>query len=335
MTTPIRKVLIAEFGDESKIHIVHDDLPAPPANHVQIRVLYAGFSGTDINMRRGIYPMQKKAPITPGSCLVGTVTQNGPSSSRFQSGDLVCCMSIYDAEATHANLPEAYLVLVPVGMDPKKAVPLIIDWNTAYGMVMHQAKVSKGQKIFVHGISGAVGWALAVLSTLQGAEVYGTASSRNHSAIASGLPGTTVFDYANKDWIQAMKDIGGVDAVFDALGFESWDESFSILHCSGFLVGYGGNLPALTGRPEKSMIPPIAKLFLQNLKFWDGRRATFYWISRDRSTFVPDLAALFELSQSGKVEIPVKKVFTLDGIREAHLTWSKQSGVGSILIDCA
>jgi NADPH:quinone reductase-like Zn-dependent oxidoreductase len=71
------------------------------------------------------------------------------------------------------------------------------------------------------------------------------------------------------------------------------------------------------------------------LKFWDGRKGTFYWISRDRSTFLTDLNELFKLSQSGKINVPIKKIFKLDDIKEAHLTWNKQSGFGSILIDCA
>jgi NADPH:quinone reductase-like Zn-dependent oxidoreductase len=59
--------------------------------------------------------------------------------------------------------------------------------------------VSKGQKVFVHGLSGAIGWAIGALSSLQGATVYGTASSRNHAAITASLLGAMCFDYANKD----------------------------------------------------------------------------------------------------------------------------------------
>jgi hypothetical protein len=29
-------------------------------------VEYSAFSGTDVNMRKGIFPFQKKAPFTPG-----------------------------------------------------------------------------------------------------------------------------------------------------------------------------------------------------------------------------------------------------------------------------
>jgi NADPH:quinone reductase-like Zn-dependent oxidoreductase len=73
----IRKALVTEFGDESKVTVVEGDIPAPSAREVQVRVEFAGFSGADINMRRGSYPFQKKAPLTPGYCLVGGVHVNG------------------------------------------------------------------------------------------------------------------------------------------------------------------------------------------------------------------------------------------------------------------
>jgi NADPH:quinone reductase-like Zn-dependent oxidoreductase len=62
----IRKALITEFGDESKVVVVDEGIPAPLAKEVQVRVEFSGFSGADINIRRGIYPFQKKAPLTPG-----------------------------------------------------------------------------------------------------------------------------------------------------------------------------------------------------------------------------------------------------------------------------
>jgi threonine dehydrogenase-like Zn-dependent dehydrogenase len=65
MPTSIRKVVVTAYGDESKITIVHDELPDPPANYVQLRIIYTGFSGTDINMRRGVYPESKPHLLLP------------------------------------------------------------------------------------------------------------------------------------------------------------------------------------------------------------------------------------------------------------------------------
>jgi NADPH:quinone reductase-like Zn-dependent oxidoreductase len=80
----IQKALITGFGDESKITVVQEEIRAPGADEVQPEVEFSGFSGADINVRRGTYPMQKKPPITPGYCFVGPVSANGSRSTKFR-----------------------------------------------------------------------------------------------------------------------------------------------------------------------------------------------------------------------------------------------------------
>ncbi|WYZ42479.1 hypothetical protein EsH8_VI_000178 [Colletotrichum jinshuiense] len=330
-TTTIRKVVIAEFGDVSKVQVVKETIQPPPANHVQVATIYSGFSGADINMRKGVYPMQKKAPLTPGYSLVGTVKANGTGASKFTPGDMVACLTVYDAEAELVNLPEKYLIKVPAGLDLQQATSLILDWNTAYAMVYESAKVATGQRVFVHGISGAVGYALMKLCQLQGAEVYGTASERNHEAIRA--EGGKPFVYTDKSWIQAMKDLGGADAVFDALGFESWDESFSILSDAGTLVGYGGNLRSLNDSAEHgSVVMPTVKLLARGMNPFCNKKTRFYYITRDDATFEPNLKTLFDLLAKGKITVPIKNVWDLEDIQEAHRQWANGTGVGSLLV---
>jgi NADPH:quinone reductase-like Zn-dependent oxidoreductase len=47
---------------------------------------------------------------------------------------------------------------------------------------------------------------------------------------------------------------------------------------------------------------------------------------------VPDLEALFDLLKTGKLSVPIKAVFPLENIREAHREWGKASGMGSVVI---
>jgi NADPH:quinone reductase-like Zn-dependent oxidoreductase len=217
-----------------------------------VSVEFSGFSGADINMRRGTYPLQKKPPLTPGYCFVGQVHENGPGSTKFQRGDRVACLSIYGAEAELINVPEKYLVPIPPGVDSK---------------------------------------------------------------------------------LSAMQRAGGVDAVFDALGFESWDESYSILRRGGVLVAYGLNLPALSGSAPRPVLPAVIKLLARNLAFWTGKKTVFYYISRDSKRFVPDLETLFQLLQRGKLTVPIKLTVPLAEIQRAHREWAKGFGMGSILVD--
>ena len=61
LMSKMNKVVITEFGDESKLAVVEDDLPDPAAGEVQLSVEYSIVSGSDVNMRRGTYPFQRKA----------------------------------------------------------------------------------------------------------------------------------------------------------------------------------------------------------------------------------------------------------------------------------
>jgi NADPH:quinone reductase-like Zn-dependent oxidoreductase len=329
----IRKVVISEFGDESKVHVISEEISDPAPGHVQVRVLYSGFNGADVNMRKGVYPLQKKAPLTPGYSLIGTVAQSGPSATRFKAGDLVASLTMYDAEAELANLPEKYLIPVPKGLDLQQATPLVVDWNTAYAMVKRCACVKKDQKVFIHGLSGAVGYATATISKLEGAQVYGTASERNHAELRR--LGFTPFVYTDKNWMIEMKKLGGADVVFDALGFESWDESYEILSRSGILVGYGGNLDSLSGKAPRSQVGPTMKLLARRSLVWRGKSTRFYYITKDDRTFNSDLQELFRLLEAGTITVPIRAVFDMEDIQQAHRSWGKGSGMGSMLIRVA
>lgn len=360
----MRKVVVTKFSTDPSeaLSVVTVPITPPAASQVQCQVLYSGFNGADVSISRGVYPMQPPAPLTPGYCFVGRVLSSGPRpscappNSEWAPGTLVTAMTVYDSEAERINVDEKHLVRVPAGVNPIAATALTLDWNTAYGMVEHAAVVRPGQNVFVHGLSGAVGYATMALCQLRGATVFGTASKRNHAALVE--LGAHPFVYTDKAWIKAIKAQGGVDAVFDPLGFKSYDESYSILATTrpSVLVGYGSNqntLPSSSSSPTQgaaakqepakdlrklpSPYPQIAKLLAKNLKriIGDSRRTVFYYIDRDQKTFRPDLEALLEMCQSGKIKVPIKAVWNLEDVVEAHRGWGKKEGMGSMFIKCS
>jgi NADPH:quinone reductase-like Zn-dependent oxidoreductase len=333
MSTSIRKVLISNFGDASNVSVITASIPAPSVNDVQIRVLYVSMGGSDIAMRQGVYPLQKKAPLTPGYALVGRVLQNGSACTKYQVGDLVACLSIYDAEAELCNQPEKHLVGLPEGLDLQQAVALVLDWNTAYGLAYRAAKISAGQRVFIHGLSGSVGFALLTFCKMQGADVYGTASVANHAAVREA--GATLFVYSDKNWMTTMKDLGDANLVYDALGFESWDESWNILSKGGHLVGYGGNYNMLNGGKPRSQPVQVAKLLARGLVPFCPYKTSFYYIDRDQKTFKPELRKLFEMLGSGAIRVPIRKIWTLEEVPEAHRVWAKGPGIGAVIIKVA
>jgi len=348
-TTPktIRKAVISSIvsspTDVSNLSVVTAPSPPPPTRkQAQIRIFYSGFNGADVNMAHGRYPFQRKAPFTPGYCLVGAIVSLGSATPAFHPGDIVTAVTTYDSQAELANIPLNLLVKVHPALshDDKllqRVTALSLDWNTAYGLVNEGANVQAGQKVFIHGLSGAVGQGLVALCLLRGAEVYGTASERNHAALLARPGVKGAFDYRNKNWITAIKKMGGMDVVFDALGFESWDESYQILSEKGLLVGYGGNQAALKGDEDnRSQVPAIGKLWARGLlsSVLGGRRTTFYYINPGSVAYQQGLSAVMEMLAEGKIEVPIKAVWdlTTEGLREAHGSWGKSPGMGSLLI---
>jgi NADPH:quinone reductase-like Zn-dependent oxidoreductase len=330
MSTSIRKVLISEFGGPSNVSVVTASQPAPSPNEVQVKVLYASMGGADIAMRQGVYPMQRKAPLTPGYAFIGRVHQNGSACTKYQIGDLVACLTKYDAEAELCNQPEKYLVSVPERLDLQQACALVLDWNTAYGLAYRAAKITAGQRVFIHGLSGSIGFALLTLCKMQGAEIYGTASAVNHAAIREA--GAMPFVYTDKNWMTAMKDVGGADVIYDALGFESWDDGWNILAKGGILVGYGGNFNMLNGGKPRSQPAQVVKLLARGAVPFCPYRTTFYYIDRDQKTFRPELENLFRMLKSGTIKVPIRKVWTLEEVPEAHRVWGQGPGVGAVIV---
>lgn len=326
----MRKVVIPEYGDASVLKIVSDRISPPSADEVQVAPIYAGFSGADINMRRGIYPSQRKPPLTPGYCLVGRVKVNGKNSTKYQPGSIVACLTKYDAQSELVNLPEKHLMPVPDHLDLQQVTALVLDWATAYAMVHQIAKVTKSQRVFIHGVSGSVGYASMKLAQLQGAQVFGTASERNHDKIRE--QGGTPFVYTDKNWMKAMKDLGGAHVVFDSIGFESFDDSYEILTDDGIVVGFAANKESISGAPPTSAVWPVLKFLAKGKIPWRGKRTEFYLINRDQPDYQPNMKALMTMLSEGKISVPIRKVWDFEDIAEAHRQWSSGTGVGAVVI---
>jgi len=63
----MKKVVITEFGDESKLAIVEADLPEPGAREVQLSVEYSIVSGSDVLLLPGFRRVLRKThvPLPP------------------------------------------------------------------------------------------------------------------------------------------------------------------------------------------------------------------------------------------------------------------------------
>ena len=85
----MQRVVVDHCGGPEVLKVVEEDAPRPGPGEVRVRVLAAGVSFTDAQIRAGTYIGGPKPPFTPGYELVGVVEQLGPACESLGEGDRV------------------------------------------------------------------------------------------------------------------------------------------------------------------------------------------------------------------------------------------------------
>ena len=235
----MKRVVVDHYGGPEVLKVIEDDVPKPGPGEVRVRVLAAGVSITDAQLRAGTYLGVPQPPFTPGYELVGVVEELGPGCSRLRVGDRVASLTVWGASAEHVCVLEANTVEVSDDLDPAEVVSLVLPWMTAYQLLHRTAKAKAGETVLVHGAAGRVGTAALELGALAGLHMYGTCSSRDRGVV-EGL-GAVAIDYRNEDFLERVRELPGqgVDIVLDGIGGETSIRSFRALRPGGRLVVYG------------------------------------------------------------------------------------------------
>ena len=83
----MKRVVVDHFGGPEVLKVVQDDDPRPGPGEARVRVLAAGVSFTDAQLRAGTYIAGgPKPPFTPGYELVGVVEELGPGCAKLRVG---------------------------------------------------------------------------------------------------------------------------------------------------------------------------------------------------------------------------------------------------------
>lgn len=235
----MKRVIVDHYGGPEVLKIVDSDAPRPASEEVCVRVLAAGVSFTDSQLRAGTYLGVPRPPFTPGYEVVGVVEKVGPGCTRLQVGDRVASLTVWGAYAERVCVREAEAVEVPQDLDPAQVTSLVLTYMTAYQLLHRMAKVERGETVLVQGAAGRVGTAVLELGALAGLRLYGTASARDCTAVERR--GAVAIDYQHEDFLSRVRELTGhgVDVALDGLGGAMSLRSFRALNPGGRLVVFG------------------------------------------------------------------------------------------------
>jgi NADPH:quinone reductase len=349
----MKRVIVERFGGPDVLSVVEDEDPRPGPGEVRVRVLAAGVSFTDSQLRAGTYiPGGPKPPFTPGYELVGVVEELGPGCSRLREGDRVGALTVWGADAECVCVPEVSAVEVPEDLDPAEVLCLVFTYMTAYQVLHRTAKVKSGETVLVHGAAGRVGTAVLELAPLAAVHIYGTASARDRGAVEQ--LGAVAIDYQNEDFLARVRELPGkgVDVVLDSLGGPLSVRSFRALRPGGRLVVFGRYATVSHGRKNwpaviewYAAIPTVwawgmlsprrQVLKYQIQKFRDAARQRPGAVGgepRYPEWFREDFATLLELLRADKIHPVVAERLPLSEARRAHEMLEHSAATGKLVL---
>jgi NADPH:quinone reductase len=349
----MKRVVVERFGGPEVLKVVEDEDPRPGPGEVRVKVLAAGVSFTDSQLRAGTYiPGGPKPPFTPGYELVGVVEELGPGCSRLREGDRIGALTVWGADAERVCVPEAGAVEVPEDVDPAEVLSLVLVYMTAYQVLHRVAKVKSGETVLVHGAAGRVGTATLELGAIAGVRLYGTASARDRAKLER--LGVVAIDYQNEDFLARVRELPGkgVDVVLDSLGGPLSVRSFRALRPGGRLVVFGRYATLSHGRKNwpaviewYAAIPTVwiwgklsprrSVLKYQIQKFRDPaqqRPGAVGGEPRYPEWFREDFATLLELLRADKIHPVVAERLPLSEARRAHEMLERSAATGKLVL---
>lgn len=330
-----QRIVMTQYGAPDVLTLVEEQsLPIPRPNEVRVQMIATSACFTDTLIRRGRYfGVKEKLPFSPGYDLVGQIDTVGEAVTDLRVGQRIAALTVTGAYAEYLCLPAEECVPVPDSLDPAEAVSMVLTYVTAYQMLNRLAKIERGQRILVHGASGAVGTALLQLGRTLGLEMFGTVSAANAETVRQ--LGAVPIDYRNDDFVVRIASLTppGVNAVFDAIGGSNFARSYRCLQRSGTLVAYGTYRSAIG--EEKGGFSSYMSLMLRNL-LPDGKSAVIYNITglkkQHPDWFRQDLSALFQLLKDGRIQPLIARRFKLAEAAEAHRLLEARGVAGKLVL---
>jgi alcohol dehydrogenase (NADP+) len=267
-STPAYAVLAA--GKPLVAHAIERREPGPL--DVAIDVLFCGVCHSDVHQARDEWG-GARFPMVPGHEIIGRVTAVGERVTKLKVGDLAgvgclvdscrACESCqrdleqfckagpaltYNSTEMDRKTPtfggysrrivvaERFVLVVPDGLDPAAAAPLLCAGITTYSP-LRQYGVAKGHKVGVVGLGG-LGHMAVKLAASMGAEVTVLSSSSGKDADARRL-GAHEFA-VTKDASTFQKLAGRFDVIIDTVSApHDYNKYLGMVRLQGALVLVG------------------------------------------------------------------------------------------------
>jgi NADPH:quinone reductase len=230
-------------------NIMYGDLPdpQPKGSEVLVKVAAVDVNPIDTYIRSGNVVMPLPLPFVVGCDLAGVVEATGPDARRFRAGDRVwgSNQGLLGRQGTfceRAAVDEAWLYPLPSAVSDEQAAAVALVGITAHLGIVRDARLKRGETLFVNGGTGGVGSMVVQMAKTLGARVITTAGSDEKLALCRRLGADLAINYKTEDVAARIKEFRppGVDVYWESLREPNFERAVDLLAPRGRMILMAG-----------------------------------------------------------------------------------------------
>ena len=325
-----RTIKFAKAGGPEVLEFNEVQVPAPGPTEVRIKVKAIGVNRAEAMWRVDDYIEPVKFPAGLGYEAAGIVDAVGADAAGFAIGDEVNVIPSFSMNdyATYGEIilvPAYAVVKQPKGLSFTEAASVWMMFVTAYGALVEDAKVTKGDFVLIPAASSSVGLAAIQIANYSGATPIALTrtSAKKPQLLDAGaahVVATEEVDMVAE--VMRITDGQGARVAFDPVGGESFPKLISALAPGGIIYIYGLLGNGVTPLPVLEMIAKVPTIKAHNIWLTSGNEAR-------RKSAIEFVAKGI---QAGALKPVIDRVFTFDQMREAHRYLEQNGQFGKIVV---
>ena len=300
------------------------EVGAPGQGQIKVRTHTCGLNYIDTYFRSGLYP-PPSVPFVLGNEGAGEVIAVGPGVKDFKVGDRVAWVAI-GSYAAERLLPADRAVKLPDNISYEQAAGMMLKGMTAQYLLRRTHKVQKGENVLIHAAAGGVGMIACQWANHLGANVIGTAGSKQKAALAKAHGCHHVILYSEEDFVARVKELtkGELCAVvYDGVGKATFPGSLDCLRPLGLFVSFG-NASGPIEAFNLGILSQKGSLYVT--------RPTLVTYTAKREDLLATANDLFAVVASGAVKIPVNQKYALKDAVKAHQDLEGRKTTGASIL---
>lgn len=316
----IRTAVIETAGSDPVLRQV--PRPAAGDGRVHVRMVASALNFADLLKAQGKYQEREELPFVPGLEGAGVVI-DAPEGASVAPGDRVI-VAAPGTMAEEVAVPETAVQRIPDEMGFAEAAGFHVAYGTSHMALSGRAQLKSGETLVVLGAAGGVGLTAVEIGRAMGARVIGVARGAHRLAVVKAAGAHEVIDSAEcTDLRAALRDLGGVDVVYDAVGAEPGEAAFRALRRGGrfLLIGFAAGRP-----PELPLNHALVKNIAVHGFYWGGYREL------DPDAMSDSMEALFAMYRAGNLSPVTGETLPLDRIAEGFAMLRERRSVGKLVI---